>query len=348
MVTIDMQRTLSLYLKIFFIFGFSMYIRLILLISLLAPLHTLALPDHKKIGISQIIEHHALDIVRQNMLETLRTEGFEPGKNLSVLYENAQGNLVTSTQIATKFTTLPLDIGIAISTPSAQTLLHAAQKQGVLFPIVFTAVTDPKSAKLTPEDSHYPITGISDAPNLEGLLEVIEAIMPRLKTLGVMYNPSEANSVATITELRKLLKSKGIHMVEANVNKTNDAPQAVQSLAGKVDALYFPQDNTVIAALPTVVNKAAQLSPQLPIILPISIDAPMILKNILVSVGYDYANIGKETGMMVARILRGENISQIPIQTPTQLNVTINATMAKKLGLSIPTKLLFAKVKIFE
>ena len=94
-----------------------------------------------KIGLSQIVEHSALNIVRQRMIEALKEQGFENGKNLTILYENAHGNLATSIQIATKLTSIPLDVAIAISTPSAQTLLHAAQKQDSHLPIVFTELT---------------------------------------------------------------------------------------------------------------------------------------------------------------------------------------------------------------
>lgn len=317
-----------------------------LLSNLLNPSFAAPL-DYKKIGISQLVEHPALDIVRQNIIDALHTQGFEEDKNLTIVYENAQGNLVTATQIATKFTTLHLDVAVAISTPSAQTLLHAAQKHALEMPIVFSAVTDPVAAKLTPDIAHYPITGVTDAPNLNGVLEVITALMPHLQTLGLIYNPAETNSVSTITALKQRLSAQGIRTVDVTVNKTNDVPEAVQSLAGKVDALYFPQDNTVLAALPTVVNKAAQLTPILPIILPISIDAPTVLKNILVSVGYNYADIGKDTGLIVAKLLKGENIALIPIEHPKMLKVTINATMAKKLGLTLPNKLMFANIDLF-
>ena len=304
--------------------------------------------SQKKIGISQIVEHSALNIVRQSMIEALKEQGFENGKNLTILYENAHGNLATSIQIATKLTSIPLDVAIAISTPSAQTLLHAAQKQDSHLPIVFTAVTDPKSAKLDPENAHYPITGITDAPDLNGLLELLKKLMPKLKTLGLMYNPSEVNSVNTVTQLKLLLLKEGIATVEVPVNVTNDIPQAIQSLAGKADALYFPQDNTVYAALPTVLNKAAQISPALPVIVPVATEDPALLQNALVAIGYDYRDIGKATGELVVKILNGEDASQIPIQSPPIQKVIINETLVKKLNLTIPSTLNFAEIKLFK
>jgi putative ABC transport system substrate-binding protein len=303
---------------------------------------------HKTIGISQIIEHSALDTVRNSMIAALKAEGFEIGKNLTLVYENAQGNMVTATQIATKLTTGNLDVLIGISTPSSQTLLQAAQKLDQKIPIVFTAVTDPEKAKLTEKIAGYPITGISDDPNLKGFIELITKIHPKLKKLGVLYNPSEVNSVTTINRLRKLLKEKNIELVEASVNSTADVPQATQSLIGKVDLLYFPQDNTLVAALQSVINVANHGSPELPIILPIYTDDPKLLKGVLAVNGYDYRDIGHETGIMVAKILKGKKIEDMPIQNPPFSKTVINKSKIQKLELTLPKpdELKYSKTEI--
>lgn len=301
----------------------------------------------KTIGISQIVEHPALDEVRHGMLDALKGEGFEEGKNLEVEYENAQGNIGTSSQIANKLLSARLDLAVAISTPSAQTLFFAAQKQHHRIPIVFSAVSDPLEAKLI--SSTYPITGVTDAPNLEGLLELIQKMLPNLKTLGLMYNPAEANSVSTITKLKKMLKERNIAVREVTVHKTADVAQATQSLIGKVDALYFPQDNTVVAAIETVVSVAQHASPTLPVILPIFSNDPALLKRgILAAVGFDYYDLGKETGMVVAKILNGTDASQIPIQNPQNLKAVINQSLAEKLGLTVPKELKFSKIEFIN
>lgn len=302
--------------------------------------------SHKTIGISQIIEHSALDIVRQSMIDTLKQEGFIQGKNLTIYYENAHGNMVTATQIANQLLSKDLDVAVGISTPSTQALLQPAQKLGKNVPIVFTAVTDPKSAKLTPDTTNYPITGVTDVPNLEGLWEVLHTLMPNLKTLGVLYNPAEANSVSTLLQLKQRLKERGVTIIEASVNSTADVPQATKSLLGKIDALYFPQDNTVVAAMQSVITIANQSSPVLPIILPISSNDPNILKGILAANGYDYKDVGHETGLMIARVLKGEPTSNIPIHSPAISKTIINETLVKKLGLVLPKTLANSKIEI--
>lgn len=302
--------------------------------------------DMHNIAISQIVEHPALDAVRLSMLKALDNEGFTSGKNLTVLYENAQGNMITSTQIASKILSSPIDLAIGISTPSAQSLFFEAKKQGKTIPIVYSAVSDPIAAQL---DSHiYPITGITDTAHLEGLLELMQKLLPKLKTLGLMYNPAETNSVSTINRLKVLLKAKNIQVVEVTVTKTQDVAQATKSLVGKVDALYFPQDNTIVAAIETVVSIANQASPTLPVILPIfSSDPQLIKKGVLAAVGYDYEDVGKETGIMVAKILKGTAIQDLPPHNPATLKALINKPLAEKMGLIVPTSLEFAKVELF-
>lgn len=302
----------------------------------------------KTIGISQIVEHPALDAVRESLLATLKDHGFESGKNLKVIYDNAQGNIVTSTQIANKLISSKIDLAVGISTPSAQSLFYESKKLASKIPIVFSAVSDPKAAGLEACEN-CAITGVTDTAHLEGLLELIKTLMPTLKKLGLMYNAAEANSVSTIERLKPLLTKNGIQFVEVTVNKTQDVGEATKSLIGKVDALYFPQDNTLVSAIQTIVNIASQASPTLPLILPIfTSDPQLIQKGILAAVGYDYQDVGKETGLMVANILKGANPNDIPIHNPSTLKAVINSQLAKQLGLEIPKKLEFATIQTTE
>ena len=295
---------------------------------------------------AQSINHSTA--VRESMLTTLKENGYESGKNLKVIYENAQGNVITATQIANKLISSNIDLAVAISTPSAQTLYYEAKKQGIKLPIVFSAVSDPKAAQLESTEG-YPITGITDTANLEGLLKFMNLALPKLKTLGVMYNPAEANSVSTITRLKKLLKEQNIECVEVTVNNTQDVALATKSLIGKVDALYFPQDNTVVSAIQTVIKVASQSNPPLPIILPIFSSDPELIKDgVLAAVGYDYADVGKETGIVVAKILDGEDPSHLPVHSPAKLKVVVNAKLAKKLGIKIPNKLDYAELQLMN
>jgi len=295
--------------------------------------HTLQAPY--RIGISQIVEHPALDAVRLGMLAALKEAGYGAGENLNVHYENAQGNMATATQIATQLVSEPLDVLVGISTPAAQTLLYAAKKNQKEIPIVFAAVSDPLSAKLEPRESHYPMTGITDVPNLEVLRDLMHGMVPHLKTVGFIYNASEANSVATLERFQKLWQVLNIKVVTVTVNKTSEVAQGMQSLIGKVDAVYFPQDNTVVSAIKTVVNiAAANEAGQHGKALPLFCSDPLLVaEGVLGAVGYDYTEVGKETGLVVARLLKGEAIETIPIHSPLKLKTVVNRSVAKHFGL---------------
>lgn len=284
----------------------------------------------KKIGINQIVAHPALDAVREGMIAALKEEGFEEGKNISILCENAQGNLVTSTQVATKLLSMPLDAIVTISTPSAQSTLYAAKRLGKRIPLVFSAVNDPISAKLEAGENDYPITGVTDAPNIEAMLQLIKKLLPNLKTLGVLYNSSEQNSISTVKLLKEKAAFQNILIKEVTVNSSSDVPQALQSIKRDVDALYFPQDNTIVSAIETVVSIANQSNQDVKA-LPLFCSDPLLIdKGVLAAVGYDYKEIGKEAGKMVVRLLKGENIKNIPIYNSSKIMTVINKPLAKE------------------
>ncbi len=309
-------------LKLFFVF-------FLVLLPCSGSISAKETPKTSIIGITQIVEHPALNDVRFGLLESLKNHGFVPERNLTVHYENAQGNLVTSTQIATKLLSFPLDIIVAISTPSAQTVLYAAKRGHLKVPIVFTAVSDPVAAKLEPGETNYPITGITDTPNVEALLIVMQQMLPRFKTIGLLYNPSESNSVATITHFKKLLTSQSIAIKEVTVTSTANVGQAMQNLVGTVDAIYFPQDNTVVSAIETVAKYTH--------LLPVFCSDPLLVKRgVLAAVGYDYREVGKEAGEVVAQLLKGKSLAEFPVHHPLEIKTVVNVPLALKFKFSLP------------
>lgn len=321
---------------------------IILILWMVCPSLVLASDDTpKKIGISQIVEHPALDSVRLGLLAGLAEQGFEEGKNLTVLSENAQGNLVTSTQIATKLLSASLDVVVAISTPSAQSLLFAAERNNKRVPIVFTAVSDPVSAKLEPGKSMYPITGITDTPDLEQVFEVMSKMLPQVKKVGILYNAAESNSVSTVTRFKKLLQMHGIGVRAVTVNSTGNIEQAMLSLVDQVDALYFPQDNTVVSAIETVVSIAKQPTTHHPKGLPVFCNDPLLVKRgVLVGVGFDYTELGRETGKRVGELLKGADIKAMPIKSLAHSITVINKPLAQKMGLTVPPSKLAKPITI--
>jgi putative ABC transport system substrate-binding protein len=300
---------------------FQRYARAIFFcISLLFPTMGSA-DDHKTIGITQIVEHPSLNAIREGILEELKKQGFQEGKNLTVIYESAQGNPTVASQIATKFQSLPLDVVIPISTPSAQTIVHHIKT----IPIVFAAITDPLGAKIVSSLEHPEgnVTGVTDTPPLLEQLNFMANCLPQLKTLGVLYNPGEANSVAMIEALKPLAKTKNITLIPGAASKSSEVQATARSLLEKVDALFVGNDNTVISGLEPLVK--ITLSTKKPLFVS---DPDSVERGALAAYAYDQRDMGRQVGTLVARVLKGEKIKDMPVERATNLKFSLNPKTA--------------------
>ena len=204
------------------------------------------------VAVTAIVEHPALDAVRQGVQDELAAQGYEAGENLDFQFESAQGNPATAAQIAQKFVGEAPDVIVPISTPSAQAVAGATKD----IPIVFSAVTDPLGAKLVAslEQPGGNVTGMTDLSPIGAHLDLVKEITPEVATLGVIYNPGEANSVTLLDLLKQEAPARDIAIVEAAAPRSADVQAAAQSLVGRVDAIYVPTDNTVVTALEAIVG----------------------------------------------------------------------------------------------
>ena len=210
------------------------------------------------IGIGQFAEHGSLDNCREGFLAGLAEEGIQEGKNLTVLFENAQADGGTASQIATSFAAKNVDLICGIATPMAQSAYSVAMKSDI--PVIFTAVTDPVAAQLANPDGSAigEITGTSDKLPVEKQLEMIRAILPEAKTVGILYTTSEVNSESAIAEYKAAAPDYGFTIVESGISASADIPLAADSLLEKVDCITNLTDNTVVASLPVILDKAAK------------------------------------------------------------------------------------------
>jgi putative ABC transport system substrate-binding protein len=287
----------------------------------------------KSVAVTAIVEHPALDAVRDGIKDELKADGFEIGKNLKFEYQSAQGNTGTAAQIARKFVGDRPDVAVAIATPSAQALAAATKS----IPIVFSAVTDPVAAKLVRswDASGTNVTGVSDMSPLKNQIDLIAKVVPNAKRIGVIYNPGEANSVAIVTELKKLLGARGMTLVEAAAARTVDVSSAAQSLVGKADVIYAPTDNNVMSAFEGIVKVAEQT--KLPIV---AADTSAVKRGAAAAVGLNYYDLGRQTGKIVVRILNGEAPGKIAAQTSTTFELFVNPKAARKQGLTLSADLI--------
>ncbi|MDR1772903.1 MAG: ABC transporter substrate-binding protein [Hungatella sp.] len=295
------------------------------------------------IGIGQFAEHGSLDNCRIGFLQGLAEEGIVEDKNLTVMYENAQADGGTASQIINNFLSKKADLICAIATPMAQSAYSGAKKANV--PVIFTAVTDPAAAALAKEDGSPvgEITGTSDKLPVEKQLEMIRKILPDAKTIGILYSTSEVNSEAAIREYKAAAASYGFEIVEGPVSATADIPLATDSILEKVDCLNNLTDNTVVSSLPLILDKAGKKN--IPVF---GSEVEQIKIGCLASMGLDYVDLGRQTGIMAAKVLKGEaKAGEMNFEVIKEAAFYGNSKVAEKLGITLPSELTGSAAEIF-
>lgn len=284
------------------------------------------------IGISQFAEHGSLDNCREGFIEGLKEEGLEEGKNLKIVTNNADADTGTAAQIAAQFVADKVDMICAIATPSAQAAYNAAMETDI--PVVYTAVTNPVAAELANDDKSPVgnVTGTSDELPVEAQLKMIREILPDAKTIGILYTTSEANSVYSIEQYEKLADKYGFKIEKTGITNTSEIQLAASDLLGKVDCLTNLTDNTVVSALPTVLGLANEKG--IPVF---GSEIEQVKLGCLAAEGIEYTQLGKDTGKMAAKILKGEaSASEMDYELITESSLYVNEKVAENLGITVP------------
>lgn len=297
--------------------------------------------QQKSVAITAIVEHPALDAVRDGVKEALAAAGYEDGKNLKWQYQSAQGNTGTAAQIARKFVGDKSDVIVAIATPSAQAVAAATKD----IPLVFSAVTDPVAAKLVPsmQPSGTNITGVSDALELDKQIELIKRVAPAAKRVGMVFNPGEANSVVVLEQMRELLPRHGMTLVDAAAPRSVDVGSAARSLIDKVDVFYTSTDNNVVSAYESLVKVGQEA--KIPLI---ASDTDSVKRGAIAALGVNYRDLGEQTGRMVVRILKGEKPGDIQPETSSKLELFVNPGAAEKQGVKLPQAVLDKAAQVVQ
>lgn len=297
--------------------------------------------DAPYVAVTQIVEHPALDAVRDGLQDKLKEEGYEADSTLKWEWESAQGQPANAAQIAQKFVGDNPDLIVAIATPSAQAVVGSTDT----IPVVFSAVTDPVSAELVPslEASGGMVTGVSDLSPIDEHLALIADIDPDAKSVGVIYNAGESNSVSLVELLKTEAEAQGFTITEATVSSSADVATAAQSLVGKVDAIYIPTDNTVVSALESVIQVGNEN--QLPVF---AGDTDSVERGAIATASFDYYEVGRQTGDIVARILGGESPGDIPVELAKTVDLAVNLESAAAMGVTIPDAIKDSADQVFE
>ena len=283
-----------------------------------------------KIGIIQLVEHDALDKAREGFIDDLKENGFVDGENIIIDYQNAQADQSNLKTISQRFVQNDDDLILAIATGAAQSV--AAETSDI--PILGTAITDYEAAQLV-ESNDAPggnVSGTTDLTPVEKQVELLKEMMPDVKTLGVLYNSSEVNSEIQAQMAQEAAEKEGIECKTATVTNTNDIAQVMESIAGDVDAIYIPTDNTFASAMATVSKIAEEY--KLPTICG---EQGMVESGGLATVGIDYYKLGKQTGEMAVKILKdGANVAEMPIESLDDTNICLNIDIAEAIGYEFP------------
>ncbi|MCK5812890.1 MAG: ABC transporter substrate-binding protein [Cocleimonas sp.] len=288
----------------------------------------------KHVAITQIVEHPALDACRKGVKDELAEQGFIAGKNLKWSFESAQGAPATAGQIAKKFAGDAPDVVVGIATPSAQALASSARH----LQQVFSAVTDPVGAKLVKamdKANGGNITGVSDLSPIDSHMALIKTIVPKAKKLGVIFNPGEANSVTLVELVKKHAPDHGLEVIEAGSPKSSDVLAATRSFVGKVDVIYVPTDNTVASALEAVIKVA--IDAKIPVI---AADTGSVKRGAIAAQGFNYYDLGRQTGKMVVAILKGKKAGEIQPEGVSKTELYVNPESAKLMGIVLSDELI--------
>ena len=283
--------------------------------------------DVKHVGVLQVVQHPSLDKAYKGFKKGLKEEGYVEGKNLKIDYQNAQNNQDNLKSMSEKLVNEKSDLMLGIATPAAQSLANTSQD----IPIVVTAVTDLKAAKLVKSDTKpgKNVTGTTDMVSIERQIKLLLSIVPKAKTIGIMYNAGESNSKIQADLATAVLKKAGVKVLIKTANSTNDVQQVTETLASKVDGIFVPTDNTFDSAA-DVVGKAVK-EKKVPLVAS-SVD--QVKTGGLASIGIDYELLGEQTGKMAAKILAGKaKPADMPVEKAHDMKLVVNKKMAKALGI---------------
>lgn len=282
------------------------------------------------IGISQMIEHDALDLIYKGIVDKLNKYYKSSNKKIVIDYQNAQGEQANCNTIAQKFVNDKNDIIIAIGTPSAQSVVNLTKD----IPVIVSGIGDPIGARLVTNlnKPNVNVTGTINLPPIEKQIDLMHKLLPNAKKIGLLYCSSEINSIYQIKLAKEKLDSLGLEYVDLTVANANEINQMMLSAVNKVDAIFSPTDNIIANSMANVAM--IEESEKLPVV---CADAGMTKIGGTVTYSVDYYDMGILTAKKAIEVLEGiKDIKNIPLETVDSYNFVVNTNMIKTLGLTIP------------
>lgn len=291
------------------------------------------LDEEISIGLLQFIQHPSLDQIRQGFYDGMAERGYVDGENISIDYQNGQGNQSDLAMISDAFISENADILVGIATPAAQALANASNGDR---PVILSAVSDPANNGFIASDEEpgANITGVTDTAPVADQFDLMQSILPDMENVGIIYNSSESNVTATVNQAKEEAESRGLNVVESTITSTNDLASIAEQLAGQVDAIWVPNDNTIASAMDTLIQVTdANGVPVFPVV-----DA-MVADGGLATVGINQYQFGLDTATVVADVIEGADTATYPIIYNDKTDLFINTAKAEELGIELPEDL---------
>ncbi|MBR2735402.1 MAG: ABC transporter substrate-binding protein [Clostridia bacterium] len=285
------------------------------------------------IGITQIVEHEALDKARQGFIDELKNLGYEEGKNVRFDFQNAGGDFSNCESIANKFVSQNCDLILAISTPSAQAVANATKN----IPILVTGITNPKEAGLV-ESNDKPntnITGTSDLSPVKETIKLITKLKPETKKIGVLYSSLDTSPMYQAKLAENEIKNLGLEPIMATVSQMSEVQPITENLILQADVIYVPIDKITSSAM-TLISDIALRNNKF-----VVCSENLINKGAAACYGIDYYELGKLTAKQAAIILEKKNTPQnMPIEYSDNIKLFLNEELLERLNIEITNDLL--------
>ncbi|GAA3630281.1 tryptophan ABC transporter substrate-binding protein [Lactobacillus hamsteri] len=290
------------------------------------------------VGILQTMSHPALDQIHKGIIQGLKDEGYIDGKNLKIDFQNAQGDQSNLKSMSDQFQNKNAAAVIGIATPAVQSLANESGNT----PVIMGAVSDPIGTKLVKSLKHPDgkVTGVQDKQPVNEQFKLIKTIMPKLKTIGVIYTSSDDSSTAEYREFKDLAEKDGLKVHAYTITSTNDIEQVAQTMAGKVEAVYVPTDNTVASGISTLLK--ATNAAKIPVF---PAADTMIKPGGLATRAVSQFDMGVLTGKMTGQILKGKKPADTPVQRVKKYETIVNEKTARELNIQIPNSIIQAAEK---
>lgn len=281
------------------------------------------------VGILQTVSHPSLDEIHRGIIAGLKQAGYVNHKNIKIDFQNAQGDQSNLKSMSDRFLQNNAKVTIGIATPAVQSLANEPGNT----PVIMGAVSDPVGTGLVKslQKPGGKVTGVKDREPIKQQLKLIKNFIPNLKDIGVVYTSSDDSSTSEFKEFKELAQKDGINVHAYTITSTNDIEQVAQTMAGKVQAVYVPTDNTVASGFSSLIK--ATNSAKIPVFP--AVDS-MVKSGGIATICVSQYDMGVLTGKMAAKVLKGANPANLPVESVHNFSTVINEKAAQELNIQIP------------